>query len=254
MQQLVFDIGMHKGEDALHYLKNGYKVLSVEANPTLVELVSKKLKKYIDTGQLTILNMGIADGPRTLTFYVNDRLTEWSSFDKESGTRLNTPYHTVDVQCNTLQSIIAKYGVPHYLKTDIEGFDLHCIKDLPDHSQGPRFVSTEASDYLLIDILYEKGYRQFKLINQFDNFNPISFKKERSALYQKWRHLSSGIKLRLQKIIPFKYAYGSSGPFGNDSKGQWTSYDEVKDAFTRFYLHNEKSKNNTSWFDIHATY
>ena len=35
MSELVFDIGMHNGDDTAYYLSRGYRVLAVEANPSL---------------------------------------------------------------------------------------------------------------------------------------------------------------------------------------------------------------------------
>ncbi|HND96630.1 MAG TPA: hypothetical protein PLH49_12755, partial [Chitinophagaceae bacterium] len=57
--KLVFDIGMHIGQDTCHFLKMGYNVIAVEANPDLVIQNRKKFRKEIEKGQLIILNVGI---------------------------------------------------------------------------------------------------------------------------------------------------------------------------------------------------
>ena len=33
MENLIFDIGFHKGEDTLFYLLKGYRVIAVDADP-----------------------------------------------------------------------------------------------------------------------------------------------------------------------------------------------------------------------------
>ena len=45
VKNLVYDVGMNDGSDTLHYLKKGYKVVAIEADPTLVDSVRMKLKK-----------------------------------------------------------------------------------------------------------------------------------------------------------------------------------------------------------------
>ena len=36
MENLIFDIGFHKGEDTLFYLLKGYRVIAVDADPNLI--------------------------------------------------------------------------------------------------------------------------------------------------------------------------------------------------------------------------
>lgn len=258
MNELVFDIGMHIGEDSRHYLKKGYKVIAVEANPILAQKNAVKFKKHIDAGQLTILNVGIADKEDVLPFYVNHRLTEWSSFDKEIGTRNNTAHHVVDVPCVTTRSLFEKYGMPYYLKVDIEGFDHYCLLDIPETGNKPKYVSCEAVYLDWLDILKVKGYTKFKIINQANNFNPVDLKQEAAPFFGRSEIIKNGIKLRIQKylpFIPFKHMYGSTGPAAEETKGPWLSYEAVKDTYLRFYQYEKKIPlNSGSWFDFHATF
>mgnify|MGYP000904973017 FL=1 len=34
---LIYDVGFHKGEDTRVYLREGFKVIAIEANPLLAE-------------------------------------------------------------------------------------------------------------------------------------------------------------------------------------------------------------------------
>lgn len=252
---LIFDIGMHVGQDTHHYLKKGFKVIAVEANPLLVAENEKKFAKDIEAGKLIIINKGISGQRGFMPFYINKRLSEWSSFDKELGMRNNTPHEIIEIECITTEDLIHRYGVPYYLKVDIEGYDFHVINGLPEGENRPLYVSCEASEVSLIDTLYQKGYRKFKLINQADSFNPVDLNKERKKYFPKYLHISNGIKLRLQKIFTFKHPYSSSGPFAEDTKGIWESYESVRDKWLQFSgAGHGKKMNNTSWFDVHATF
>jgi hypothetical protein len=44
-ENLIFDIGMHVGEDTRYYLNTGFDVIAIEANPFLVEKSKKGLRK-----------------------------------------------------------------------------------------------------------------------------------------------------------------------------------------------------------------
>lgn len=253
MKGLIYDIGMHVGQDSQHYLSQGYKVVAVEANPILAERAIKKFKKYIETGQLTVLNVGISTHEGTLPFYINKRLSEWSSFDKGYGTRNGTSYDVVDVRCITTQMLLQQYGVPYYMKVDIEGFDHLCLSGIADDGEKPQYVSCEACNPDWLDIIYAKGYRKFKLISQGNGFLPIDLKKEERPLYPSYQIVKNGFKLRFQKFIPFKHPCGSSGPFGENTKGGWLSYEETKKLYEGFYITKRKPLNNVSWFDFHAS-
>lgn len=130
MQQLIFDIGFFKGEDTAYYLKKGYKVVAVDANPLLVEEGKKKFSDYITSGQLTLLNIGMSHSQGILPFYVNGKNLQWSSFDLEIGSRNNTSYKIIDVPTNSVQWLIEQYGMPYYIKIDIEGYDKYVIQGL----------------------------------------------------------------------------------------------------------------------------
>ncbi len=254
MSKLVYDIGMHNGEDTTYYLRGGFRVLAIEANPILVENAKKKFNRYIVSGQLQMLNNGIAQTEGILPFYKNLRLSEWSSFDKAIGSRNGTKYEIINTQCTTTKKLFETYGIPFYMKVDIEGYDHLCLSDIPKDGNKPQFVSCEACHLEWLDILLSKGYQKFKLISQGDNYIPINLNKERKSYYPMYQIIKNGIKLRLQKFIPFKHMYGSSGPFGENTKGEWQSYEEIKKLFETFN-NNQSGKplNSVSWFDFHAS-
>jgi FkbM family methyltransferase len=253
-KKLVFDIGMHIGQDTINYLKEGFKVIAIEANPILTERNAHRFKKHINDGSLIMLNVGISDKEGVLPFYINKRTSEWSSFDFNIGSRNNTPYEVKNIPCVTTASLFEKYGMPYYLKIDIEGLDYLCVNDLPntDGPQNVKYVSCEATNVSLIETLYKKGYTKFKLIHQSYNFNPINLKLERNPLFTKFLFLYTGIRLKIRRFIRLRYPYSSSGPIPEKTKGEWLSYEKTR----QLYLDFEKisAQANKSWFDFHATY
>ena len=178
MVKLVYDIGFHKGEDTAHYLRNGCRVVAVEANPNLARLGEQRFKPEIAAGRLKLLNVGIAKEPGRATFHVSDN-SEWSSFMEPFATRGGTHSAIIDVDCVRLDSIMGQHGVPDYLKIDIEGNDRICIDQLT-RENAPRFVSVELSRMTEdIEAFERLGYDRFKLICQnfgWMNVTPGNFR------------------------------------------------------------------------------
>src|SRR4051812_29464982 len=79
---LVYDVGMHNGDDSAYYLRNGYRVVAVEANPLFAGRARERFAAEIADGRLTVLEVGIADGEGEASFWVCEDHTDWSSFDR----------------------------------------------------------------------------------------------------------------------------------------------------------------------------
>src|SRR5579863_9088502 len=54
--KLVVDLGMNDGSDTLFYLKKGFNVVAVEANPTLVKRASRRFARFVAANTLHVLN------------------------------------------------------------------------------------------------------------------------------------------------------------------------------------------------------
>jgi FkbM family methyltransferase len=252
MNKIIFDIGMHKGEDTMIYLNSGYNVIAVEANPLLVELAKRKFQSYIDEGRLKILNFGIhINSNENILFYKNIDKSEWSSFDYSAAFKNKTKVEKIFVNTITMEDLLKTYGIPFYLKIDIESYDTLCLESLFNFNILPNYISCEASSFKNIDILHSLGYSKFKLINQSWFHKPINLTLEKNILFPFFNLVINIIRKKFGYFINFKYPVGSSGPFAENSKGIWLTYDQVKKLFLEFYS-NDEGINKQSWFDIHA--
>jgi len=58
---LIVDLGMNDGSDTVFYLKKGFSVIAVEANPVLARRSARRLRRFIRANTLQVLNYGITD-------------------------------------------------------------------------------------------------------------------------------------------------------------------------------------------------
>jgi len=145
-RDLVYDIGMHHGEDTAYYLAKGYRVVAFEAHPELVRKCRERFADAISSGGLTIVEGAIAgrtSGP--VTFYV-DSNSLWGSIDPSwvRKKRVMRSQQQISVAAVDLAACMQRYGVPHYMKIDIEGADRLCLEALRGTSALPDYISMEA--------------------------------------------------------------------------------------------------------------
>ena len=114
-RDLIFDLGMHTGRDTEFYLKKGFRVVAIEANPQLVEQARARFADAIAAGALRILNVAIHDHDGVATLYVSREKDVWSTVvaevvrDKET---LGASFEAVEVPCQRFESILAEEGIP----------------------------------------------------------------------------------------------------------------------------------------------
>jgi FkbM family methyltransferase len=219
--------------------------------------------------QLELVNVAVAPERGTAPFWICDTKTEWNSFDRRIASRWDLPHHAIDVQCRPFRDLLEQYGVPSYLKIDIEGHDHYCVADLtPDDL--PAYVSLEMDNVDMLFALRDLGYTGFKLITQNDHSQLVvdlfSFKallKRRLRRYPVVRRLRQwAMHRRMSTAGPagtagptWQFASGSSGPFGEDTAGHWQSFDEAVYTWVTFKLgRSHYGKPSLSiWHDVHAT-
>ena len=56
-EDLVFDLGMHDGTDTEYYLKKGFRVVGVDANPRLTNSVRERFRSEIADKRLFVENI-----------------------------------------------------------------------------------------------------------------------------------------------------------------------------------------------------
>lgn len=268
--KLIFDVGMHRGEDTEFYLQRGFAVLGVEANPFLVSALEEKFRPYIKSGQLRIVDKAINSKSGIARFSINTENSVWGTLSDrfaERNSRGGFASEDIEVECITFEDLLHEHGVPYYLKIDIEGCDTLCVQALRDFSTRPQFISIESNAtspgcgfrnvLAELALLHELGYSHFKYVNQAK----IPGSQRRLGLEG--------------PAVKYRFPPDSSGPFGDETSGKWLPFgtagayglalravDDFCGHSGRFYglsavwrlrqLRERLTGRADHWYDLHA--
>ncbi len=260
---LIYDVGFHHGEDAEFYLTKGFKVVAIEAHPVLYQRGREKFSRYIESGRLTLLNLAVAENSGPISFFESDN-DVWGSIRRDAAKRnerLGAGFREIKVEGRRFGEVLRQYGVPYYMKVDIEGADLLCLKALTELDDRPKYVSIEAEVDVLSAIRHEVaalsglGYSKFKIVRQ--GHVPLQ---------------SCPNPAREGQYVEFKFPYGSSGMFGEEAPGEWLSGDQAIETYRKIVrvqrLFGDKGwirrlpfgnkvtnfiRPDVSWYDTHAS-
>lgn len=229
--RIIYDIGVHKGEDSEFYLAKGFHVVGVEADPGLAQALEKKFAAEIVAGRYMLVQRAIAaHANEKITFYSNPQNSVWGTIDPNWADRNREHYatesHAITVETTTMPALVAQYGKPYYVKIDIEGADMLCLAQIGELpiEQRPRYVSIESSMVSLDEIndelsLFKKlGYHDFKVVPQHD------------VHYQK-----PVFPPREGKFVSHRPRRDSSGHFGEEAPGQWLPADQTFLRYRRVF-------------------
>ncbi|MFG1399389.1 FkbM family methyltransferase [Roseixanthobacter pseudopolyaromaticivorans] len=231
--RFIMDLGMNNGDDTAYYLAKGFNVVAVEANPALVAAATKRFATEIAAKQVTILPNAVAGKAGHVSFFINEHNDHWSSMDKGWAGREDSACHAIQVEALTLGQIFDRFGIPYYLKIDVEGADKEILSQLGRQLIKPLYVSVEDCrfGFEYIEMLAAAGYDGFKLLDQ------------------------STVHELHDDAIGYKFPPGSSGPFGRALPGQWLSRWDMHSVYARTVRDRSGTRlaPRTRWWDIHAT-
>ncbi len=260
--QLIFDVGAHQGEDTEFYLKKGFKVVAVEAHATLAQGLRERFSEAIALGQLIVVESAVADKDGEVEFFVNVNSVfgtinpSWAQRNEKMGA-LSKKVKVPAVRFNTL---LQEYGVPYYLKIDIEGADMLCIDALEHAPTRPRFVSVESNKTSWrelvseFNILERLGYTRFKIVNQAKIETQVEPSPAREGSF-----------------VNHRFQSGSTGLFGADLPGPWLTRRQALLKYAFIFIQYRLFGDNTrgrkiarklpgrihqflipGWYDTHA--
>jgi FkbM family methyltransferase len=224
-QQLVYDVGFHRGEDTDFYLRKGFSVIAIEANPQLIASATVFFQDAIAAGRLHLIEGAVAPSSAgdKIAFYVNPDNSVWSTIAPKWASRnemFGSRSERTLVNRVDITEVYRSHGIPFYLKVDVEGVDRLVLEELQRFQDRPQYLSLESEkiDFNQLktemELLRGLGYKKFKIVQQ---------------------QTIPGTKIRTNTLEgrPFEYVFEShaSGPFGNDLPPPWLTYDETLEQY-----------------------
>ena len=227
-RRVIYDFGSNNGDDIPYYLKKADLVVAVEANPALCNQIRSRFKIEISSGKLVVENCVLitSNTETEVPFFIHRTEHVLSQFL----TPINRQdFEEVILPAKSVIDIVNKYGIPYYIKIDIEHYDDQILRSLFDNNIRPPFISAESHTIEIFTLLVSLGgYQSFNLVDG----------KSVSTQYKDCR-----IKVIGGDEI-YSFPSHSAGPFGEDLHSNWMTANN----FFRFLAYEK-----LGWKDIHAT-
>lgn len=211
-KNLVYDVGLHRGEDTAFYLAMGFDVVAFEANPDLAAMCRKRFVKEIADERLIIVEGAISEpGSEQIEFYRDPQFSVWGTTGGEWVSRRENlaDFERVSVRAIDFSEALRIYGIPHFMKIDIEGADRLCLDALATAATRPHYLSIESEKFSFdalrqeFDLLEALGYKRFAVVQQANIHGRILRTTD-----------------RLGKPLEYRFEQDASGAFGVDV-GPW---------------------------------
>lgn len=148
--QLVFDVGANEGEYTHMFASLGARVVSVEPNPQLT--ASLKRIRPLDRVTVEPAAVGAKSGSAELFLCDHNVLStlspDWVAVAEKSERFSGIKWsQKITVPVVSLDELIAKYGMPSFIKIDVEGYENDALAGLSKASRCLSFeVNSEVPD------------------------------------------------------------------------------------------------------------
>src|SRR5262249_32360602 len=206
------------------------QVVAIEANPELICECKERFRSRVASGDLRIIEGAIAPASagNTVTFYKNVNVSIWGTIDpgwaERNAVRGHASENIIVNRVDIVETFRA-FGIPFYLKIDVEGADKLVLESLEQFDERPQYISIESDKVELSNVeselfaLRELGYSKYKVVQQ------------RSIP-------GTGIRAKAVNGRAFEHTFEecSSGPFGDDIAQPWLTIDEAIAAYRSIFV------------------
>lgn len=166
---LVFDIGAHVGDRVASFRRLGTRVVAAEPQPALAKTLRLL---YGRDPQVTIEQTAVGRQQGSLELNIN---IDNPTISTASGDFIDAAAHATGwegqawskrlrVPLTTLDALIARYGLPTFVKVDVEGFEAEALAGLSQPAEALSFEFTTIQRGIALACIERcttLGYRHF---------------------------------------------------------------------------------------------
>jgi FkbM family methyltransferase len=226
-RSLIFDVGCNDGQDSDFYLKKGFRVVAVEANPALCELLRERFAEEIAEGRFILVCEAIAEEEGEVEFYLNEIENIRSTI---------MPDHA---------ELATALGRPP-TKTVVWRAVFH--EGRHRRSGSTEYPMSLAGQIRVLHLLQKLGYQRFQVIDQMSVPSQVPPRPAREGQY-----------------VDVELEINGSGLFRKElPSGDWLTLDGAILHFVKLFARNKRMglmrrlpvmnrfAGHGSWYDIHA--
>ena len=131
----VFDIGAHVGDRVASFRRLGARIVAVEPQPTMVKVLKLLYGRCADVA-IEAVAIGRSAGTTSLMINADNPTVSTASNAFVSAARDAPGWQTqrwtrsTQVPVTTLDTLIDRYGIPAFIKIDVEGFEEEALQGL----------------------------------------------------------------------------------------------------------------------------
>jgi FkbM family methyltransferase len=147
--RLIFDIGANSGNKAAVFAKSCAHVVCVEPSPDAARVLNERFAKHAN---VTIVPSGVGSCSGSLPFHVFGGTDPYNTFSPKWVDSLSASsdearlakevQDVIPISITTLDKLIDEYGLPSYIKIDVEGYEAEVLKGL---TRGVNMISFECN-------------------------------------------------------------------------------------------------------------
>ncbi len=143
--KLVFDIGANEGFLTDIFEKAGYKVIAVEPAKRNISILKSR---FGNNSNIRIVEAAISDKPGEINFFETENAhafatasNKWKDSAVNDNSGIIYKKESVSVPAVTIDQLISQYGLPCFVKIDVEGYEESAMHGL---NQKVSLISFEA--------------------------------------------------------------------------------------------------------------
>ena len=132
--KLIFDVGANRGHKSAIFSKLASKVIAFEPSEKLFEHLQSRFKN----SKVSVFNYALGESVSETELFLVEHNEAYNSLNKKhiQTTTTSRGIANLDtvkrqkIKVEVLENFIRKFGVPKYIKIDVEGYELEVLKGL----------------------------------------------------------------------------------------------------------------------------